>query len=85
MKRVNATSVILTWEPLLLVESRGFLTGYKVAYMNTQTSSCSQFSDETTITTLSVDKERTQMTISSLDPSMGYCVAIAARINCGRD
>lgn len=78
MKRVNATAVIVTWEPLLLVESRGFLTGYKVAYMSTQRSSCSQFSDETTITTLSVDKESTQMTISSLDPSLEYCVAIAA-------
>lgn len=58
MKRVNATAVILTWEPLLLVESRGFWTGYKVAYMSTQRRSCSQFSDETTITTLSVDIRR---------------------------
>ena len=49
-----------------------------MAYMSTQRSSCSQFGDETTITTLSVTKESTQIAISSLDPSLEYCVATAA-------
>ena len=78
VKRVSATTVILTWEALSLVESQGFLTDYKVAYINTQRSGCPQIDRETTSTTLSVDKESTQIVIKNLDPGLEYCVAIAA-------
>ena len=78
VRRDSATTVVLTWDPLSLVESRGFLTDYKVAYMSTLRSSCPQIDLETASTTLSVDKENTQTVISNLDPGLEYCVAIAA-------
>jgi len=78
VKRVSATTVILMWGPLSLVESRGFLTDYTVAYINTQRSSCPQIDLQTMTTTLSVDKESTQIMINNLDPRLEYCVAIAA-------
>ena len=78
VKRVSATTVILMWGPLSLVESRGFLTDYKVAYINTQSSSCPQIDLQTMSTTLSVDKESTQIMINNLDPGLEYCVAMAA-------
>ena len=80
MRRVSATTVVLTWDPLSLVESRGFLTDYKVAYLDTLRSSCPHIDHdlETMSTTLSVDKENSQTVISNLDPGLEYCVAIAA-------
>ena len=66
------------WDPLSLVESQGFLTDYKLAYMDALRSSCPQIDLGTTNTTLSVDKGNTQTVISNLDPGLEYCVAIAA-------
>ena len=77
LKRISATTVIMMWGPLSLVESQGFLTDYKVGYVNTQRSSCPQIDLEMS-TTLSVDKESTQIVINNLNPGLEYCMAIAA-------
>ena len=77
MRRTTATTATLTWSQLSLVQSRGFLTAYKVTYKNTQRSSCLQVDPETS-TTLSVDQDETQLVISDLDPRLEYCVGIAA-------
>ena len=76
MRRTTATTASVTWSQLLLVESRGFLTAYKVTYKSTQRS-CLQVDPETS-TTLSVDQNETQLVISDLDPRLEYCVGIAA-------
>ena len=78
LKRISGTTVILAWDPLSLAEAQGFLTDYKMAYMNTTRSSCPQIELETMSTTLSVDKESTQIVINNLVPGLEYCVAIAA-------
>ena len=77
LKRISATTVIMMWGPLSLVESQGFLTDYKVGYVNTQRSSCPQIDLEMS-TTLSVDKESTQIVINNLNPGLEYCMAITA-------
>ena len=77
VRRTTATTATLTWSQLSLVESRGFLTEYKVTYNNTQRRSCPQVDPETS-TTLSVDQDETQLIISDLDPRLEYCVGIAA-------
>ena len=76
VRRTTATTANLTWSQLSLVESRGFLTAYKVTYRNTQRS-CPQIDPEMG-TTLSVDQDETQLVISDLDPRLEYCVGIAA-------
>ena len=77
VRRTAATAATLTWSQLSLVESRGFLTAYKVTYKSTQRRSCPQVDPETS-TTLSVDQDETQLVISDLDPRLEYCVGIAA-------
>ena len=77
VRRTTATTATLTWSQLSLVQSRGFLTAYKVTYKNTQRRSCPQVDPETS-TTLSVGQDETQLVISDLDPSLEYCVGIAA-------
>ena len=77
VRRTTATTATLTWSRLSLVESRGFLTAYKVTYKSTQIRSCPQVDPETS-TTLSVDQNETQLVISDLDPRLEYCVGIAA-------
>ena len=77
VRRTTATTATLTWNQLSLVQSRGFLTAYKVTYKNTQRSNCPQVDPETS-TTLSVDQDETQLVITDLDPRLEYCVGIAA-------
>ena len=77
MRRTTATTATLTWSQLSLVQSRGFLTAYKVTYNNTQKSSCPQVVPEMG-TTLSVDQGETQLVITDLDSRLEYCVGIAA-------
>ena len=77
VRRTTATTATLTWSQLSLVESRGFLTAYKVTYKNTQTRSCPQVDPETS-TTFSEDQNETQLVITDLDPRLEYCVGIAA-------
>ena len=77
VRRTTATTATLNWSRLSLVQSRGFLTAYKVTYKNTQRRSCPQVDPETS-TTLSVDQDETQLIISDLDPRLEYCVGIAA-------
>ena len=77
VRRTTATTATLTWSRLSLLESRGFLTTYKVTYKSTQRRSCPQVDPETS-TTLSVDQNETQLVISDLDPRLEYCVGIAA-------
>ena len=77
VRRTAATTATLNWSRLSLVESRGFLTTYKVTYKNTRRRSCPQVDPETS-TTLSVDQDETQLIISDLDPRLEYCVGIAA-------
>ena len=78
MRRTTATTATLTWSQLSLVQSRGFLTAYKVTYKNTQRRrSCPQVDPEMG-TTLSVGQDETQLVISDLDPRLEYCVRIAA-------
>ena len=77
VRRTTATTATLNWSSISLVESRGFLTAYKVTYKSTQRGSCPQVDPETS-TTLSVDQNETQLVISDLDPRLEYCVGIAA-------
>jgi len=77
VRRTTATTATLTWSQLSPVQSRGFLTAYKVTYSNTQRSSCPQVDPETS-TTLSVIQDETQLVIIDLDPRLEYCVRIAA-------
>ena len=77
VRRTTATTATLTWSHLSLVQSRGFLTAYKVTYNNTQRSNCPQVNPEVS-TTLSVDQDETQLVITDLDPRLEYCVRIAA-------
>ena len=77
VRRTTATTATLTWSHLSLVQSRGFLTAYKVTYNNTQRSNCPQVDPEVS-TTLSVDQDETQLVITDLDPRLEYCVMIAA-------
>ena len=77
VRRTTATTATLTWSQLSLVQSRGFLTAYKVTYKNTQRRSCPQVDPETS-TTLSAHQNETQLVISDLDPRLEYCVGIAA-------
>ena len=78
VRRTTATTATLTWSQLSLVQSRGFLTAYKVTYKNTQRRrNCPQVDPEVS-TTLSVGQDETQLVISDLDPKLEYCVGIAA-------
>ena len=82
--RTSDTSADVTWTPLSLAVARGVVTSYSVKYrsMTSQSEDCSA-SDASSWTAMPSTTSATSLIIVGLNPSRGYCVAVAATTSAG--
>ena len=82
--RTSDTSADVTWTPLSLALARGVVTSYSVKYrsMTSQSEDCSA-SDASSWTAMPSTTSATSLIIVGLNPSRGYCVAVAATTSAG--
>ena len=82
--RTSDSTAEVTWTPLSLAVARGQVTSYSVKYqsMTSQSEDCSA-SDASTWTAMPRTTSTTSLVIVGLNPSLGYCVAVAATTSAG--
>ena len=82
--RTNATTAIVTWAVLGNEIARGNVTSYSAKYrrMKFQTELCSA-SNASSWSVMAKTTPATTLSIAELDPSSGYCVAVAATTSAG--
>ena len=80
MDRIHPTLMVVSWTPLTISESRGFITNYTVFY-SPQVSTTKQQELNTMQKAVSGDVNRT--TIDNLDPNTAYDVQLSANTKAG--
>ena len=82
--RTSTTTATLSWAALGHETARGNVIGYSVRYrpMTSQDERCSAL-DANTWTAKPNTTSTTTLDIMGLDPSVAYCVAVAATTNAG--
>ena len=78
--RLNDTAVRVTWEPLTLIEARGFITNYTVTL---QPQGSRKRADGSIVTT--VPHNVSDVIITDLDPGTEYIVTVAVGTSAGQN
>ena len=77
--RINSTAVKVTWEPLTLIEARGFITNYTVTL---QPQGSRKRADGSIVVT--VPHNVSDVTITGLDPDTNYIVTVVVGTSVGQ-
>ena len=82
--RLNATTILVTWQPLSQRESRGVISFYHITYRGVQ-SNCSE--SGSTLSTVYIathmDGLYVQLLVHHLVPRLSYCFQVAAATSAG--
>ena len=82
--RLNATTILVTWQPLSQRESRGVISFYHITYKGVQSNcseSCSTLS--TVYIATHMDGPYVQLLVHHLVPRLSYCFQVAAATSAG--
>lgn len=77
MKRISATAIEVSWVSLTLIEARGFVSSYTVAYREKTGNLAAMFIHK------SVLSNHTHVIISDLDAGLAYEVQVWANTSAG--
>ena len=78
-RRLSATSIQISWDPLSTVESLGVVTSYSVKYRVLERVTRRNLDDKSTI----VETTNASIILSDLDPRYRYAVSVAAKTIAG--
>ena len=78
-RRLSATSIEISWDPLSTVESLGVVTSYSVKYRPVERVARRNLDDISTI----VETSNTNIILNDLDPRYPYAVSVAAKTSAG--
>ena len=77
---LNDTAVRVTWEPLTLIEARGFITNYTVTL---QPQGSTKRADGSIVTT--VPHNISDVIVTDLDPKLAYSVSVSVGTVAGQN
>ena len=87
MVRRNATTILITLQPLTQRESGGVVAFYNISYTGFEpqnlTCSTSNSTMSTTPATTYMDGQYVQLLVDQLDPRLSYCLQVAAATSVG--
>jgi len=84
--RRNATTILITLQPLTQRESRGIITLYNITYegFEPQNLTCNGSTLSTTLAPTYIDGlNYVQLLVDQLDPQLSYCLEVAAATSVG--
>ena len=74
--RTSGTTMAVSWVPLTLEEAQGFVAGYDISYQPSG-------SVKRQVQTVRAPGDSSEITITGLDPTVGYTAAVAAATTVG--
>lgn len=83
-ERVNATTILVTWQPLSQRESRGVISFYHITYRGVQ-SNCSESGPTLSMVYIAthMDGPYVRLLVHHLVPRLSYCFQVAAATSAG--
>ena len=78
-RRLSATSIEMSWDPISVEESRGIVIAFSVRYRKVERVSRRNVDDISTV----VETTNTSIIITDLEPDLRYTVSVAAKTSVG--